>query len=176
MASDVPEVLYFAYGSNLCFRRMRRRASSASRTAAATLPGYEFGWSKKGVDGSGKCTIAVSPKDAIGVHGVLYRLPVEEKAELDILEGLGTGYDEARVTVETPTGPREATTYVAAPAHVDDSLRPYSWYRDLVVAGALEAGFPNDYVRRIATAVAQQDPDANREARNRADMPCGETP
>lgn len=176
MASDIPEVLYFAYGSNLCFRRMRRRASSASRTVAVTLPGYALSWSKKGVDGSGKCTIAVSPRAAIGVHGVLYRLPVEEKAELDILEGLGTGYDEARVTVETAAGPREATTYVAASTHVDDSLLPYSWYRDLVAAGALEAGLPQDYVRRIATVAAQQDPDAQREAKNRADAPCGVTP
>ena len=176
MAPDAPDVLYFAYGSNLCFRRMRRRTSSASRSAAATLPGYALGWGKKGVDGSGKCTIARSPEEAIAVHGVLYRLPAEEKAELDILEGLGTGYDEVRVTVETPTGPREVTTYVAAPTHVDDSLLPYSWYRDLVAAGAREAGLPDEYVRWIASAAAQQDPDAKREAKNRADAPCGVTP
>lgn len=155
---------------------MRGRASSARRVAAATLPGYALRWSKKGVDGSGKCTIAVSPRDAIGVHGVLYGLSAKEKAELDVTEGLGTGYDEDSVTVETPAGPRQATTYVAAASHVDDSLTPYSWYRDLVVAGAVEAGLPDDYVRRLATAEAQQDPDAHRETRNRADMPCEETP
>ena len=176
VASDRRDVLYFAYGSNLCLRRMRGRAPSARRVAAVMLPGYALTWSKKGVDGSGKCTIAVSPKGAIGVRGVLYRLPVEEKAELDVVEGLGTGYDEASVTVETPAGPREATTYVAAATHVDASLTPYSWYRDLVAAGAVEAGLPDDYVRRLATAEAQPDPDAHREARNRADMPCEETP
>ena len=176
MASDDLDVLYFAYGSNLCLRRMRGRASSVRRIAAATLPDYALRWSKIGVDGSGKCTIAISPRDAVGVHGVLYRLSAEEKAELDVVEGLGTGYDEISVTVRTPAGPREATTYVAATTHVDDSLRPYSWYRDLVVAGAVESGFPDDYVRRIATAEAQQDPDAHRETRNREDMPCGATP
>ena len=176
MASDRPEVLYFAYGSNLCLRRMRARVSSAGRIGAATLSGYTLRWSKRGVDGSGKCTIAVSPREAIGVHGVLYRLPATEKAGLDVVEGLGMGYDEAWVTVETPAGRREATTYVAAASHVDDSLAPYTWYRDLVVAGAVEAGMPDDYVRRLATAGTQQDPDANREARNRAAIPCRETP
>ena len=101
MASNALHVLYFAYGSNLCLRRMRRRASSARRTAAATLPGYVLKWSKKGVDGSGKCTIAAARRDAIGVHGVLYRLSAEEKAQLDVVEGLGTGYDEVSVTVRT---------------------------------------------------------------------------
>ena len=57
VASAALDVLYFAYGSNLCLRRMLGRASSARRVAAATLPGYSLTWSKIGVDGSGKCTI-----------------------------------------------------------------------------------------------------------------------
>jgi gamma-glutamylcyclotransferase len=176
VASDRLEVLYFAYGSNLCLFRMRARALSAGIIGAATLSGYTLRWSKRGVDGSGKCTIAVSPREANAVHGVLYRLSATDKAELDVVEGLGTGYDEAWVTVETPAGRREATTYVAAPSHVDDTLAPYTWYRDLVVAGAVEAGMPDDYVRRLATAGTQQDPDTNREARNRAAIPCGRSP
>ena len=151
---------------------MRGRASSVERVGAATLPGYTISWGKRSVDGSGKCTIAVSSTEAM-VHGVLYRLPADEKAELDLVEGLGTGYDEAMVWVETPAGPRAATTYVAAPTHVDDGLEPYSWYRDLVVAGAVEAGMPDDYVRRLAKAGARPDPDSSREARNRAAIPCG---
>jgi len=170
--ADGTQVLYFAYGSNLCFRRMRGRASSVERICAATLPEYTIGWGKRSVDGSGKCTIAVSSTEQM-VHGVLYRLPAHEKAELDLVEGLGTGYDEAMVSVETPAGSREATTYVAAPTHVDDGLQPYSWYRDLVVAGAVEAGMPDDYVRRLAMARVQQDPDSARDARNRAAIPCG---
>jgi gamma-glutamylcyclotransferase len=172
--ADGTGVLYFEYGSNLCLRRMRRRASSVEWIGAATLPGYAMSWSKKGVDGSGKCTISVSSKEAMGVHGILYRLPASEKAELDVIEGLGTGYDEAIVTVETPAGARAATTYVAAPTHVDDSFTPYSWYRDLVVAGAVEAGIPDDYVRRLATVGTRQNPDETRDARNRAAIPCGE--
>jgi len=151
---------------------MRGRASSVERIGSATLSGYTISWGKRSVDGSGKCTIAVSSTEAM-VHGVLYRLPADEKADLDLVEGLGTGYDEAMVSVQTPTGPRVATTYVAAPTHVDDGLQPYSWYRDLVVAGAVEAGLPDAYVRRLAMAGAQQDPDSTREAKNRAAIPCG---
>lgn len=169
------EILYFAYGSNLCLRRMRGRVPSAKRIGTALLPGHALRWHKRGADGSGKCTIAIAPKDPVGVHGILYRLPANEKSQLDLTEGLGRGYDEASVTVETPAGLREATTYMAAHSHIDDSLMPYSWYRDLVIEGASEAGISDDYVLRLATVRTQPDPDAGREAHNRAAIPCQES-
>ena len=169
------EILYFAYGSNLCLRRMRGRVPSAKRIGPALLPGYALRWHKRGADGSGKCTIAIAAKDPVGVHGILYRVKANEKLQLDLTEGLGRGYDEASVTVETPAGPRQATTYIAAHSHINDSLMPYLWYRDLVIAGASEAGISDDYVRRLATVPTQPDPDADREAHNRAAIPCHES-
>ena len=169
------EILYFAYGSNLCLRRMRGRVSSAKRIGAAVLPGYALRWHKRGADGSGKCTIAIAPEDPVGVYGILYRLAATEKSQLDVAEGLGSGYNEASVTVETPSGLRQVTTCLAAYSHIDDSLMPYSWYRDLVIEGVLEAGISADYVRRLATVPTQPDPDADREAHNRADIPCQES-
>ena len=171
---DIMEILYFAYGSNLCLRRMRGRVPSAKRIVAAVLPGYELRWHKRGVDGSGKCSIAIAPRDPVGVYGILYRLAATEKSQLDVTEGLGSGYDAASVTVETPAGLRQVTTYLAAHSHIDDRLLPYSWYRDLVIEGASEAGIPDDYVRRLATVPTQPDPDEDREAHNRAAIPCQE--
>jgi len=165
------EILYFAYGSNLCLRRMRGRVPSSKRIGVAVLSGYTLRWHKRGADGSGKCTIAIAPKDPVGVHGILYRFAANEKYQLDLTEGLGSGYDEASVTVETAAGLRQATTYLAAHSHIDDRLMPYSWYRDLVIEAASEAGISDDYVRRLATVRTQQDPDADREAHNRARHP-----
>ena len=127
------EILYFAYGSNLCLRRMRGRVPSSKRIGVAVLSGYTLRWHKRGADGSGKCTIAIAPKDPVGVHGILYRFAANEKSQLDLTEELGSGYDEASVTVETAAGLRQATTYLAAHSHIDDRLMPYSWYRDLVI-------------------------------------------
>lgn len=49
---------YFAYGSNLCVRRLRRRVPSARALGPARLDGWTLRWHKRGEDGSGKCSIA----------------------------------------------------------------------------------------------------------------------
>jgi hypothetical protein len=55
-------------------------------------------------------------------------------------------------------------TYLAAPAALDDTLRPFDWYRDLVVAGARLLGFPPAYVVRVEIVAVEADPDDARAA------------
>jgi hypothetical protein len=49
---------------------------------------------------------------------------------------------------------------------IDHSLRPYSWYRALVVAGAREHRIPEDYIALLETVATQEDPDRTRHAMN----------
>ena len=44
---------------------------------------------------------------------------------------------------------------------------PSTWYRDLVVAGAIEHGLPPRYVEELARVPAAADPDVARAARAR---------
>ena len=74
------------------------------------------------------------------VLGALFAVPRNQKCHLDRAEGLGHGYEEKHVTVRIGEGQRIALTYVAETSHVDNALRPYSWYRDLVVFGARGLG------------------------------------
>ncbi len=168
----MPEVVYFAYGSNLCLRRMRERVPSVHRIGTASLPGYALKWHKRSVDGSGKCSIAPADHDSPGVHGVLYSFPDQEKPHLDAVEGLGDGYDEVRVRVEGPSGPRLATTYIAASSHVDSALIPYSWYHALVIDGANRAGLPPEYVRGMERVKTKDDEETERAAAGRRTLPC----
>jgi len=50
---------------------------------------------------------------------------------------------------------------------LDDSLQPYAWYKDLVLAGAREHNLPAEYIREIENIVAIQDPDRRRGRRER---------
>jgi AIG2-like family len=65
------------------------------------------------------------------------RIPANEKRALDRAEGLGSGYHEEIVYVLSPKV-EEVTvrTYITDAPAVDDSLQPYSWYKELVLAGA----------------------------------------
>jgi hypothetical protein len=50
---------------------------------------------------------------------------------------------------------------------VDDTLRPYTWYKEFVVRGAEENGLPGAYVAELAALEAVDDPDPARDAKKR---------
>lgn len=143
--------LYFAYGSNMSSERLRARTPSAISLGRARLPGYTLCWHKLGRDGSGKCDIEPSDAPGTTVWGVLYEINNTDKDSLDAVEGLGVGYNEHTVRVETDAVVREAVTYQARPDKIDSALRPLDWYKAHVLRGATEHGLPDEYVRRIAT-------------------------
>jgi hypothetical protein len=62
-------------------------------------------------------------------------------------------------------------TYIADATFIDNSLRPYSWYKDFVLAGAEEHQLPPAYVKSYITAVrAIRDPDLRREQARHAEI------
>lgn len=156
-------IRYLAYGSNMLSARLRERAGSACPLGTALLDGWVLGFGKRGRDGSGKCTIAAAADRH--VYGVVYEMTVADKARLDAVEGLGRGYDE-RVLVLADYGATRC--YVAAPAWIDASLRPFDWYRALVVAGARQHRLPAPYVARLEAAATLSDPDRARAGRHLA--------
>ena len=98
------------------------------------------------------------------VYGVLFAIVQTEKAQLDQAEGLGAGYDEKPISVVCKGELRKAIIYSAT--RTDPSLRPYTWYRALVLAGATEHRLPEQYIARIAATEAVEDPDLLRHERN----------
>lgn len=165
-------IFYFAYGSNLCVPRLGRRAPGVVALGAASIRGFDLRWHKRGADGSGKCSIVRSAAHAAAVHGALFLIPKASMVRLDAVEGVGVGYERAFVRVRAPTGTVGARTYVASPSHVDDALRPYRWYRDLVVAGADALGLPRHYVAGLRSVETWEDEDRARARRNLVSLPC----
>lgn len=160
----------FAYGSNLCLTRLRGRVPGACLVGLASLDAYEVRWHKKSKDGSAKLNIVESTTPNAVVLGAVFSIPTAEKRLLDRAEGLNVGYEEKQVTVRTREGAVRAQTYVAT--DIDDTLRPYSWYRDLVVSGARGLGLVASYVESLNSVPVREDPNAGREQRERAYLPC----
>lgn len=153
-------ILNFSYGSNMLSRRIGLRVPSAHFVHTATLAGYVLRWHKVGQDGSGKCDIVKTSAPGACVFGVVYELAADEKRRLDDAEGLGHGYDEKQVTLGLASGSTTAWTYCATA--IDASLRPYSWYKALVVAGAQEHGLPGGYIDQLNQVPAFEDADIER--------------
>ena len=158
-------LLNFAYGSNMLSARLLQRVPGAQPIGSAILRGHTLRWHKIAKDGSGKCDIVVREGDSV-VYGVLYEIPPHEKANLDQAEGLGFGYEEKEVTVESGSGTHTATAYYAT--NTNPSILPFTWYKALVVAGAVEHGLPLEYVEGLRAIEAKHDPDAQQHAQNMA--------
>jgi len=157
--------LTFAYGSNMLTSRLRDRCPSAEAQGVATLHGYELHWHKHSIDGSGKCDVVRVDDAAAVVYGVLFSIARSEKSDLDRAEGLGRGYDEKQVDVSCCKGAtHRAQLYVATKQ--DRLLKPYTWYKAMVVAGAREHGLPPDYMAQLEAVPAVEDADAERHTKN----------
>jgi hypothetical protein len=158
---------YFAYGSNMLNKRLIERVPSALVRAIGYIEGYTVRYNKKSKDGSGKCNLVKTEDKNDRVYGVIYDFLDADKPALDKCEGLGRGYNAIMVKVIADSEELRAYTYVADDNAVDDSLKPYSWYRDLVVEGARRLSLPPEYVSRLEAFEADNDPDAEREKQNR---------
>lgn len=164
---------YFAYGSNMCSVRLRARVPCQFVTVAR-LTEYQLRFhklSKK--DRSSKCNAFYTGVATDEVWGVVFDIPASMKANLDRIEGLGYGYEDASVAVTSKAGERMlARTYVADPKFIEEGLAPYTWYKAYVLAGAAEHGLNPDYVSRaIESVVATDDPNKDRNAEETAKLP-----
>lgn len=157
--------LNLAYGSNMLAARLQQRAPGAKPIGVASLRGHELRWHKVAKDDSGKCDIVATETESV-VYGVLYEIPLEQKQHLDQAEGLGSGYEEKEVVVEVGTATYTAKAYYAT--NIDPDIQPFTWYKALVVAGAVQHGLPPDYINKIRAIEAKQDANAQRHAQNMA--------
>ena len=155
-------VLVFAYGSNLHIQRMRSRVSTAVPVSVGYVLQRRFTFHKKSIDGSAKADAAAAESSDEQVWGVVYRLQRQQKKLLDNYESLGRGYDEEQVDVVHETGTIGAWMYVARRDAIDSTLLPYTWYHDLIVAGAIQHRLPSHYVQHLQSFESIIDPDAKR--------------
>jgi hypothetical protein len=109
-----------------------------------------------------------APVVGTSVYGALFEIECADLAALDRFEGCGTGYDRVEnYLVERVPGRTylRVVTYIAAPAYIDKSLRPYDWYKGLVVAGACQQALPGAYMDALRGVSCMTDPKPQREER-----------
>jgi gamma-glutamylcyclotransferase len=158
---------YFAYGSNMLTERLRAadRCPSASPVGVGSVRGYRLQFWKASKDDSGKATIVRNERAASRVIGVVFEIDEREKRDLDGAEGVGKGYDVVEdVAVRLESGSEVlARTYIGTA--LDETLRPYDWYRALVIAGAMQHGLPSSWIATLEAAEFTRDLDPWRRQR-----------
>ena len=157
---------YFAYGSNLHPSRLHERTSSCKIIGPARLNGYALRFHKRGVDGTAKCNAFCTNNELDIVYGVIYQISPHDKGNLDQAESVGCGYNQEMLTVIYNGTERKVFTYIAHHDYIDESLRPYTWYKDFVVKGAEYHQLPEWYIDSIQEIQTVEDPDRSRAERN----------
>ena len=165
MAIRIQTYQYFTYGSNLFTRRLQKRTPSAAFIAVGRLRGYDLRFHKKSQDNkSGKCDACEMDDPSRLIWGVVYEIAAGEIPKLNIAEGLGHGYEKKTVQVECEGGTviDAFTYYVADGQYIDSDRKPFAWYKEYVVKGAIEHNLPSEYVDAIRAEPDCQDPDEDR--------------
>ena len=151
------ENLYFAYGSNLLEREVRKQAAGAVSRGVAFLPGYRFEFTKHSTT---RCGDAASVQEEAGgkVWGYVYQMSDADKARLVERE---KGYLEIPVTVCLKDGEQfrdqRAFTFIGKKVCLKQ-CGPSQDYFELVLEGARQHEFPATYIaeiearRRVLTA------------------------
>lgn len=142
--------------------RQASRAPSATAVGTGFLRSHEMRFHKRGRDGSGKCNAQATDDARCVVHGVVYRIAAHEFGRLDVQEDVPDGgYTRRQVAIEMTdrSEQRIVHCYFANDSHIDDKLRPFGWYRSLVIAGALEHDLPGEYVQTLRESPCVDDHD-----------------
>jgi gamma-glutamylcyclotransferase len=160
------EFLSFAYGSNMLAKRLLRRTPSAIVRAIGYIEGHVLAFDKSSKSG-GKGNIRATNDAKDRLYGVVFRIKKAEKAALDKAEGLGYGYGENKFMVVTPEGTIEALAYVGI--KLDPALKPFHWYKHLVVAGAIQNKLPPNYIEHLRKVESVPDPEPDRESKREAE-------
>ncbi|MCG6885651.1 MAG: gamma-glutamylcyclotransferase [Proteobacteria bacterium] len=160
-------IYYFAYGSNLHPIRLMERVPSAELIGVATNPNHRLTFHKKSNDGSSKCNMFDSRSESDMIYGAIYKLKQEHKNELDRIEGKGFGYIDSQITLNHHGVEYTCFSYLAQQSHIVQNVKPYHWYKKLVVLGAQYLDFPPPYISSIDAVESIEDPDPTRRKENK---------
>jgi gamma-glutamylcyclotransferase (GGCT)/AIG2-like uncharacterized protein YtfP len=99
-------MIYFAYGANLCRAHMALWCPEAVPVGGAWLPGHRLVF---------RTWVDVSPSPGDAVPGALYQLGPRDLPWLDTFQDCPALYVRTRLAVATPRGPTSALVYRMAP-------------------------------------------------------------
>ncbi|MCP4038707.1 MAG: gamma-glutamylcyclotransferase [bacterium] len=134
---------YFAYGSNMSTERLRARIPQAAPMGRARSGGLRLVFNKIGADGSGKANLVED--SSTEAWGVVFAIPTRDWTNLDRFE---PGYARVVRRVTFDSG-ESLAAQIYLGTGTTRKLPPHDWYRDHLLRGAVEHGFPAEIVRMI---------------------------
>lgn len=162
MAATQNWKIYFAYGSNLSSTQMAQRCPDSIAMGMAWLPGWDWIINERHYANIVQVPASTGGKSGhareyAGVYGLLYRLPPEDEATLDLCEGVPWAYQKVMLNVTALDGRgnevEEVETLVYVDSHNVKPDAPKPEYVGRMSRGVKEAhekwGFPVDFAEKV---------------------------
>jgi gamma-glutamylcyclotransferase (GGCT)/AIG2-like uncharacterized protein YtfP len=156
-------MLYFAYGSNLNWERMKERCPSVSFYCRASLSNYRIDFTRK--SSKRECGVADIVKDINSkVYGVVYRINEIDLVKLDKHEGYvpqrdKNAYRRREIIVlkeDNDEEPITAFTYEVEKKEFGKHI-PNKDYKNLIVTGAKFWNLPKEYINSLENIETMKD-------------------
>ncbi len=141
-------MLYFSYGSNMSFERMKERCPHHQLLGKVMLKGHRMIFPRVSQSWGGGVA-SIEPSNSAVVWGLLFELTYEDIRSLDAYEGFkgpahpNNAYDRDVVLVQKGSTDVCALTYIARPAQ---ARQPTAQYMGVLIKAALANGFPQKYI------------------------------
>lgn len=124
--------VYFAYGSNMDFKRLEEREVSFEFIGLGILEDYTLKFNKIASKRSGAGYANIVKQKGSRVEGLLFSIANFNK--LDRFEGYPTHYKKEILKIQHSNNFVDATVYVAAADWVSDNLKPERAYLNRLLA------------------------------------------
>jgi hypothetical protein len=169
----MPQVWYFAYGSNMNSDTFRgRRGIEYARAVPVRAPGWRLVFDKSSVFPLAETFADVVPDSAAETLGVAFEVDEADLVQIDWSEGVPLGsYQRVEIEVAALTpmedGPSSAFTLTSEKRAARPS--PSDRYMQLVIDGAIEHDLPAEWVAMLRAIPAYPDTWAARLMRKQLD-------
>ncbi len=138
--------LYFAYGSNLSIRQMRRRCPGSEVVGRARLPDYRLGFTRYATKRKGGVADIV-PEPGAEVWGALYTVDDAGMVSLDEFEGVPRAYRRIDVSVFDDEGAELVA--IAYFANKTGEFAPGREDLGIINTGSSDHSLPDEYVQAL---------------------------
>lgn len=139
-------MFYFAYGANMDPDALAGRGVGFSKVCTGKVRHVRLVFHKPGRDGTGKADLQDHRPNT--VEGVVYDVPEESLAHLDVFEGVDRGhYRRQFVKVQTSRGELECVAYRAA--KFGTGLKPSRDYLATLIRGAELHRLSPEYITHL---------------------------
>ena len=137
---------YFAYGSNMNHKQMKRRCPTSKFIKRVYLEGYCFVYDGHSKSRNGAVANVIKSNTA-KVWGGLFEINEDNLAALDCYEGHPKTYKREEIVIKDENG-KSITAYIYR-REEEKTDRPGEEYRRTVKQGAQDCGLPNEYIKAL---------------------------